>query len=673
MYRFPLVGPPLGIPFGLNLASPQARTLLGWWPTVGMGGGNTIFNRASRAYNMALAGTYTNPYPAAVVGNAVKYNGSSGYAATTGPNPAAFTLTCWANFTSLSSNNCPVGNFGSGSDKGFWLNVTNTGVFYLWISTDGSAQSSIDSGATTLSTGTWYHLAATYNAGACAIYINGRQIATGSIGSAYHATTTANAFAIGRLGALSSDYANAAIADVRLYGSALSAYEIQAMYLPQTRWELYAPLIPISYYAAPSATIIDPGTSSTPRPLILRRRAIPKARTTLVYYSPQREPRGILTGIEGASYGLTADGTGGGLSIALSSTSNQRLVQDGGYVVAYRRLEGSVPRCEETYIVGSQPEAEGQRGTLFRDAEGDSVTRWLFGYEHSRVVPLIEAATGSFVTDTPADNAAKYFISRGMGKGAGNSGSTRGRDLSVWMGLSIAKDRSLGPSIDYEASLKPLSTILKDIAGLSELDKINPCRLFVYARPKTFLPYLTFEVVTFVGTLPSAAKPKRQRGARGAYRGFNSASPVYLGTMFGNVSEVDSEHDVRDAYTSVVVTYQSKTLVTRLTDTRRVGNFPANFRETIYHDNATSIEAEALVNARAALNDGRDRTVTRLVMAENENTIFERDFFIGDVVAVFLRNGRRFEAEVTGADITISPDGETITIRVEEIQPALLV
>ena len=439
-----LTSPPLGIPYELERTSPQARTLLLWYPTVGMGGGNTIFNRASRVYNMALAGTYTNPYPAAVVGNAVKYNGSSGYAATTGPNPPAFTVTCWVNFTSLSSNNCPVGNFGSGSDKGFWLNVTNTGVFYLWISTDGSAQSSIDSGATTLSTGTWYHLAATYNAGACAIYINGRLINTGSIGSAYHATTTANAFAIGRLGALSADYANAAIADVRLYGSALSAYEIQAMWLPQTRWELYRLLIPSPYYNPPPPPYTYTAIPTAPRaPAPLSNRV-----SYMVWLcNPNGYRVQLITDYVSLRYNMAIRG-GDGFTLKLPPTFDTRYIKELGYIEIWRCLGGRVPQLQDVYVIQNISEAQAAKGTTFLTLEGGSVTEYFVG-PNSRVVDQLESTPGATYTDN-ADDLLKKFVHDQMGAGAGNSGAAEGRDLSVYAGFTVENERGMGPSLTEE-------------------------------------------------------------------------------------------------------------------------------------------------------------------------------------------------------------------------------
>lgn len=417
------------------------------------------------------------------------------------------------------------------------------------------------------------------------------------------------------------------------------------------------------------ATIVDPGTSSTPYPYLLRPRHIPKARHQFMLYSPHREPVGMLTGFEGATYTLSADGAGSGFGMALSSTTNQTLVKDGSFVIPSRKVDGGVWRVEDVFIIASQPEAEGKRGTLFKDAEGDSLTKWALS-ENSRVMVQLDTL-GSYVTDTPADNAMKHFAARLFGQGAGNSGSTRGRDWYVWLGLSIAKDQSLGPQISYNASLKSINAIMSDIAGLAELDQINPARVFAYIRPVFTSSQLRFEFVTFTGTLPSAAKPKRARGARGAYRGFDSASPIILGTMFGNVAEVDSERDRREGWTSVVGTYNSKTAFTRLTDLRRAGDAPGFFRE-VYVDAANSgSEAGALVELRAKLNEGKDRYVTRLKLVDNEFTVFERDYFIGDVVAVMLKNGRTFEAEVTGATFTVNPGGDEVEIRVEEILPPL--
>lgn len=642
-----LTSPPLGIPYKLNATSPQARSLLGWWPTVGRRGGATIRNRAMRAYHMTLAGTYTSPYPAAVVGNAVKYNGSSGYAATTAPNPAAFTISCWVNFTSLSSNNCPVGNFGSGSDKGFWLNVTNTGVFYLWISTDGSAQSSIDSGATTLATGTWYHLAATYNAGACAIYINGRQIATGSIGSSYHATTTANAFAIGRLGALSSDYANAAIADVRLYGSALSAYEIQAMWLPQTRWDLYDLLIPQPALVPPAAPIPVPNILTAGRAWMAR----PTETTFQVWlFSPQGYRQQLIAEYARLSFSEGIRG-GGRFTLELPPNFNTRYVKHLSYIVIEECCAGLAPRLEDVYVVQSIGGALAAGGTRFLTLEGSTATDYFLG-EHSRVVAVLESEAGATYTDN-ADDLLKKFVKDALGAGAGNSGTAEGRDLSVYAGFTVEGERGMGPSMTQDGFNRELDKVLGEIVRRSEEAASGALRLFLYCRPVSFNP-LRFQFVV----LPRLF---------GKYRGFKASSPIILSPEWGTISTVETENDLSEGWNSVFVAYQGKTLKTRVTDSRRRNIAPAGFRETLYEATILGTEPASQDEAQAILNQGKARRMSRYKLA-NSRSVRWGMYGMGDVVGTLV-GGAREEVEVAGFKVDHGGDGVKREVRVDAWEP----
>ena len=53
-------GQTFGRPFRLNKHSPQARGLVGWWPTLG-GGGNVLRDRSGRGNDGAFPGGTADP------------------------------------------------------------------------------------------------------------------------------------------------------------------------------------------------------------------------------------------------------------------------------------------------------------------------------------------------------------------------------------------------------------------------------------------------------------------------------------------------------------------------------------------------------------------------------------------------------------------------------------
>jgi hypothetical protein len=136
---------------------------------------------------------------------------------------SALTVEMWVRPESF-SNFCPVGLFGSGTDKGWWVNMVAAPQF--WVSIDGSAQLSADS-SLTLTAGVKYHLVATYDGETSTIWIDAVQRGSNTAPTgAIHTVTTANAFALGRLGALNSDYYDGILDEVSVYNRVLSSNEI---------------------------------------------------------------------------------------------------------------------------------------------------------------------------------------------------------------------------------------------------------------------------------------------------------------------------------------------------------------------------------------------------------------------------------------------------------------
>jgi hypothetical protein len=163
---------------------------------------------------------------------AVEFNGTNEYAlgATHASlqGGSAVTLECWVNIDAA-GNRCAVGLFGSATDKGYWINLSNPFAFYM--SNDGTAQFAATA-VTATATSTRYHIVGTYDGADSKIYVNGVLEGTNSSPTgAIRTVVTASAFAIGRLGALNSDFADGRVDEVAVYNRVLSATEIAGHYL----------------------------------------------------------------------------------------------------------------------------------------------------------------------------------------------------------------------------------------------------------------------------------------------------------------------------------------------------------------------------------------------------------------------------------------------------------
>lgn len=367
--------------------------------------------------------------------------------------------------------------------------------------------------------------------------------------------------------------------------------------------------------------------------------APPSSRVTYAAWlcNPQGYRVQLIPDFVSLQYGLAIRG-GGNFKMELAPNVATTYLKDLGFVEIWRKVGGRVPTLEDVFVIQSKPVAAGRRGTRFVDIEGPSVTDFLLG-ANSRVVSHLTGATGGNYASLPADNIAKSVVLDVMGAGAGNSGLTEGRDLSVYLGLRSEISRSLGPTITVDAYLKGVNDILSTTAKLSEQAASSPKRMFYTMRPYSFNP-LRFEFVTFLTYY-------------GRYRGFSSANPVILSPLFGSLAEMERENDRREEVNSVFVTYNTKASTTRITDTMRRNIAPHGFRET-YRDAANSgTQAAAEIEASDTLNAGKPRRLTRARVTNSATTRYGAEYHLGDVVGL-LGLGLRLEAEVSGVSVQLN-------------------
>ncbi|MBK9374161.1 MAG: LamG domain-containing protein [Holophagales bacterium] len=213
-----LVAASLLLPAGSALAQVPACTppppgMVAWWP----GDGNA--SDIAGVHHGSVVGGVT--YAAGRVGQAFRLDGSTGWVQV--PDSAALSVTgqitidAWINPATTGGR--VVDKITAGGADGYLLD-THGGVVRLIV--DGQSVS----GATTLPTGAWSHVAGVYDGAEMRVYLNGTL--DGSLG-----TTVAipvNALSV-RIGAASDGGSlfNGLIDEVEVFGRALSQPEIQAI------------------------------------------------------------------------------------------------------------------------------------------------------------------------------------------------------------------------------------------------------------------------------------------------------------------------------------------------------------------------------------------------------------------------------------------------------------
>jgi large repetitive protein len=169
-------------------------------------------------------------------GGAASFAGtSSQQIATNGPvldTTGSFTISAWVNLASTASASQTFVSQDASVDSGFFLKYNSGSWQFSRPLTNTTSPAAARATATATSpTGTWTHLAGTYDAssGTMTLYVNGAQAATATDATPYAAT---GALAIGRSfynGAV-SDQVDGSVSDVQVYQQALPASSVSALY-----------------------------------------------------------------------------------------------------------------------------------------------------------------------------------------------------------------------------------------------------------------------------------------------------------------------------------------------------------------------------------------------------------------------------------------------------------
>ena len=145
-------------------------------------------------------------------------------------NPTSFSLNVWINMPTFTSNTKKIiglenitGNTATNYDRMIWVDEQGRPRFGIYTTFAAAIVSS-----TAISTNTWYYLTATYQSNSMKLYINGVNVANGTIGTPQSYTGYWKLAAYNALnwGPMTTGYWNGSIGAVHIYDRPLSSTEI---------------------------------------------------------------------------------------------------------------------------------------------------------------------------------------------------------------------------------------------------------------------------------------------------------------------------------------------------------------------------------------------------------------------------------------------------------------
>ncbi len=219
-----------------SVGAAGSGNLVGWWTFDGKYLSTTTATDSSGQGNN---GTLTNgPVPAlGKVGQALNFDGSNDYVGIADAAALRMTtilaLSAWIKPTASNDGNFHFifgkASYSDSSDtnSSYKLYLKNDGTIGLYSSASGTF---VVSGASVLSTNTWYQVAAVADGVNAKIYINGVQDGTASFSSSFAKGTNADDVQIGTNVSGSNQSFAGSIDDVRIYNKALSAAEVLQLY-----------------------------------------------------------------------------------------------------------------------------------------------------------------------------------------------------------------------------------------------------------------------------------------------------------------------------------------------------------------------------------------------------------------------------------------------------------
>ncbi len=247
-------------PYSLDVNSPQAQGLVGWWPG-GPSGGQKLYDLSGYGNNGALTNFGYTPAsgwaPGVDGGNgALRYDASNDYVQTAFASQLTdFTVSCW--FFAFSG---PGGSYyrivDKAFDTGFWLGHGGGSGTTAWgggiMQTSGAFMTPV-----TLALNQWHLLTMRRSGTTQTVFGDGGKVtATATVsGSALSSTQMRFGTSV-TPGA--GDYFDGISEDIRIYNRARSDAEIAADYDPSTRWNLRWTPSRVAYSFGSGGAVVTP-------------------------------------------------------------------------------------------------------------------------------------------------------------------------------------------------------------------------------------------------------------------------------------------------------------------------------------------------------------------------------------------------------------------------------
>lgn len=265
--------------FTINSESPQAKGLVGWWPTLEKQG--RILHEFVRGNFCIFPGGAENPslLSTAERGHVLYYDGNDYNTSVkdspiSGNNP--FSLVCWANTDDTGTTAGDAFQF-----VAFQIGLHNATGKSAYIAINEDAIKFQGFGIVSLNyfppspiNGVWKHIVATYEGGgAINLYVDGNFIANGTDVDAFDIAVREVQIGSGVGSGGPWRYFEGSLDDCRIYNRALTPIEVYQLYAPQTRWELYQPIQrDVFAFVAAAAGLgpVYPGRNHPSRNVLLR-------------------------------------------------------------------------------------------------------------------------------------------------------------------------------------------------------------------------------------------------------------------------------------------------------------------------------------------------------------------------------------------------------------------
>lgn len=266
---------------------------------------------------------------------------------------------------------------------------------------------------------------------------------------------------------------------------------------------------------------------------------------------------------------------------------------------------------------------------------------------------IVAYAAGSAQAEKtgPADDLLKAIVRENMGSMATDSV----RNLTE-LGLSVAADLGLAPSVTKAFAHKPVLSVLQEISAAS---REKGTGLYFDVVPSD-LPNgaVTFEFRTYTGQ-------------RGVDRSSNSNNPIYFGKKWKNLTNPVLEYDYLNEWNYVYAGGQGEGAgrkIIEVLDAGRIGNSPWNRREKFVDARNEMTDPGVTARGQSELSAGRPRVRFSGDLLDSRTARYGIDWEFGDRASIEYQ-GRQIDGMIRTVRLGKAKDGvEIIEARIEVIE-----